>query len=76
MAATTSAGSIRSSPTAPECGPRREAEALAERMADSLPASEVMPALAEALASRRGPHSGAVGLDLMLPAEVVAANAR
>jgi hypothetical protein len=35
-----------------------------------------MPALAEALASRRGPHSGAVGLDLMLPAEVVAANAR
>ena len=44
--------------------------------ARNLPASEVMPALAEALASRRGPHSGAVGLDLMLPAEVVAANAR
>ena len=35
-----------------------------------------MPALAEALASRRGPPSAAAGLDLMLPAEVVAANAR
>ena len=55
---------------------RREAAALADRMADSLPASEVMPALAEALASRRGPPSGAAELDLMLPAEVVAANAR
>jgi len=55
---------------------RREAEALAERMADSLPASEVMPALAEALASRRGPHSGAAGLDLMPVGEVVAANTR
>jgi diguanylate cyclase (GGDEF)-like protein len=52
---------------------RREAEALADRMADSLPASEVMPALAEALASRRGPPSGAVGLDLIPIGEVVAA---
>jgi diguanylate cyclase (GGDEF)-like protein len=55
---------------------RREAEALAERMADSLPASEVMPALAEALASRRGPHSGAAGLDLIPIGDVVGAEAR
>jgi diguanylate cyclase (GGDEF)-like protein len=55
---------------------RREAEALAERMADSLPASEVMPALAEALASRRGPHSGAAGLDLIPIGDIVGAEAR
>jgi diguanylate cyclase (GGDEF)-like protein len=54
---------------------RREAEALAARMADSMPASEVMPALAEVLASRRGPLSGAAGLDLIPIGEVVPANA-
>jgi hypothetical protein len=51
-------------------------EALANRMADSLPASEVMPALAEALASRRGPHTGASGLDLLPVPEIVGANTR
>lgn len=55
---------------------RREAEALAARMADSLPASEVMPALAEALASRRGPHTGASGLDLLPVPDVAPASAR
>jgi len=55
---------------------RREAEALADRMADSLPASEVMPALAEALASRRGPPTGAAGLDLIPIGDVVGAHAR
>ncbi len=54
---------------------RREAEALAARMADSMPASEVMPALAEALASRRGPLSVSAGLDLIPIGEVVPANA-
>jgi diguanylate cyclase (GGDEF)-like protein len=55
---------------------RREAEALANRMADSLPASEVMPALAEALASRRGPHTGASGLDLLPVPDVSPASVR
>jgi diguanylate cyclase (GGDEF)-like protein len=56
---------------------RREAEALADRMADSLPASEVMPALAEALASRRGgTPSGASDLDLIPVGGAAAANAR
>jgi diguanylate cyclase len=54
---------------------RREAEALAARMADSMPASEVMPALAEVLASRRGPLSVSAGLDLIPIGEVVPANA-
>ena len=55
---------------------RREAEALAARMADSMPASEVMPALAEALAtSRRGPVSAAAALDLIPIGEVVPARA-
>ena len=54
---------------------RREAEALADRMADSMPASEVMPNLAEALAQRRGPPSGAATLDLIPIGEVVPANA-
>jgi diguanylate cyclase (GGDEF)-like protein len=53
---------------------RREAEALAARMADSMPASEVMPALAEALATRRGPMSVSAGLDLIPIGEVVPAN--
>ncbi|MEP7303489.1 MAG: GGDEF domain-containing protein [Caldimonas sp.] len=53
---------------------RRAAEALAAQMADSLPASEVMPALAEALAqSRRGPISAAAALDLIPIGEVVPA---
>ena len=55
---------------------RREAEALADRMADSLPASEVMPALAEALASRRGTPSGASDLDMIPIGEIAAAPAR
>ena len=55
---------------------RREAEALAARMADSMPASEVMPNLAEALATRRGPLSVSAGLDLLPIGEVVATNAR
>ncbi len=56
---------------------RREAEALAARMADSMPASEVMPALAEALAnSRRGPPSAHAALDLIPIGEVVPAVAR
>ena len=56
---------------------RREAETLADRMADSLPASEVMPALAEALASRRGSASTSGELDLdLIPAGDVVANAR
>jgi len=45
-------------------------------MADSLPASEVMPALAEALASRRGPPTGAAGLDLIPIGDVVGAHGR
>ena len=56
---------------------RREAEALAARMADSLPASEAMPALAEALAAaRRGPISAAMPLSMIPIGEVVSANAR
>ena len=55
---------------------RREAEALAARMADSLPASEAMPALAEALAmARRGPISAAMPLNMIPIGEVVAAPA-
>jgi len=54
---------------------RRQAEELAARMADSMPASEVMPALAEALASRRGPMSGAASLDLIPIGEVTPASA-
>ena len=53
---------------------RREAEALAAQMADSLPASEAMPALAEALAmARRGPISAAMPLTLIPVGEVVPA---
>jgi diguanylate cyclase (GGDEF)-like protein len=53
---------------------RREAEALAARMADSLPASEAMPALAEALAAaRRAPVSAA--MPLIPIGEVVAVRA-
>jgi diguanylate cyclase (GGDEF)-like protein len=52
---------------------RREAEALAARMGDSLPASEAMPALAEALAAaRRGPTSAAMPLSMIPIGEVVA----
>ncbi|MGZ5130662.1 MAG: GGDEF domain-containing protein [Caldimonas sp.] len=50
---------------------RRAAEALAAQMADSMPASEVMPALAEALA-RRGPNSGPTQLGLIPVGEIVA----
>ena len=53
---------------------RREAEALAARMGDSLPASEAMPALAEALAAaRRGPISAAMPLSMIPIGEVVSA---
>jgi hypothetical protein len=53
---------------------RREAEALAAQMGDSLPASEAMPALAEALAAaRRGPVSAAMPLSLIPVGEVVPA---
>jgi diguanylate cyclase len=53
---------------------RREAEALAARMGDSLPASEAMPALAEALAmARRGPASAAMPLSLIPVGDVMPA---
>ena len=53
---------------------RREAEALAARMGDSLPASEAMPALAETLAAaRRGPISAAMPLSMIPIGEVVSA---
>jgi diguanylate cyclase (GGDEF)-like protein len=53
---------------------RREAEALAARMGDSLPASEAMPALSEALAiARRGPASAAMPLSLIPVGEVMPA---
>ncbi len=53
---------------------RRQAEALAARLGDSLPASEAMPALAEALAAaRRGPISAAMPLSMIPIGEVVSA---
>jgi GGDEF domain-containing protein len=52
---------------------RREAEALAARMADSMPAEQAIPAL-EALAARRGPISAAMPLNLIPVGEVVASS--
>jgi diguanylate cyclase (GGDEF)-like protein len=51
---------------------RREAEALAARMADSMPAEQAIPAL-EALAARRGPISAAMPL---IPVGEVVASSR
>jgi diguanylate cyclase (GGDEF)-like protein len=53
---------------------QREAEALAGRMADSMPAEQAIPAL-EALAARRGPVSAATPLNLIPVGEVVASSA-
>jgi diguanylate cyclase (GGDEF)-like protein len=50
---------------------RRAAEALAHQMADSLPASETMPALSEALAARRSTISAAMPLDMIPIGEIV-----
>jgi diguanylate cyclase (GGDEF)-like protein len=49
---------------------RREAEALALRMADSMPMEQSMPALKEL--ARRGPPSGAAPLNLIPVGEVLA----
>src|SRR5665213_2374053 len=50
---------------------QRAAEELAGRMADSMPAEQAIPAL-EALASRRGPISAAMPLNLIPIGEVLA----
>ncbi len=50
---------------------QREAEALAARMADSMPAEQAIPAL-EAMAARRGPISAAAPLNLIPVGEVLA----
>jgi diguanylate cyclase (GGDEF)-like protein len=52
----------------------RDAEALAGRMADSMPAEQAIPAL-EALAARRGPVSAAAPLNLIPIGEVLAGSA-